>query len=294
MERTNNRSDRGSEANRRRAGPLNTTFETWDGTAPPSTTVTAPSPGLERNKTEGPRTTRPSERTNKNYLSPQSLAAPSAAATARRSVYGPVATQKGETKHRDALPLASVCTRLSKETFKPGTIFRALVHEESLDRASGSSINPTDRSVTESRFGPISSKWRKMVVIGAYQDHYVSVPMYTHNGRGLSRKAKPEEYVSVRDHRQAGPFTALSKHRPLVTKLIESWVGFYDPVSTLHFTYSVSRGYILPVAYEGFLEPDSTKMLVDLVREYTVPQIVNPDPRPLQDSSKPSPTGVYW
>ena len=183
----------------------------------------------------------------------------SAAATARRSNYAP-STQDHNGGHKHKF------NKLAKEAFKPGVIVRAVVHEPNIVKpAHASSVTVADRQVTDTMYGQVISKVRKLIVVSTHYDHYTAVPLYTHNGHGLSRKSKPDEYVSVQDHRQSDPFKQLSVHIPLVTGHLNRDVNPYDPVTTAHVPYLVSRPYVLPVCHEGSLEPDSTRRLLELV-----------------------------
>ena len=68
--------------------------------------------------------------------------------------------------------------------------------EQDFRAASGqSNFTIADKNTTQSRYGLINSKVRKMIVVECYADHYVAVALFTHNGKGLSRKKKPEEYI---------------------------------------------------------------------------------------------------
>ena len=160
-------------------------------------------------------------------------------------------------------------TRFPKDAFKPGVIFRAALHEEDfMGAAKESEITKTDSNRSETKYGPVYTKQRKMIVVAIHQDHYVAVPLYTHNGKGLSKKGKPDEYVSIRDHRTTGPFTKLSIHAPLVTEYMNSGIRLYDPRSSAHLAYPVSRKYTLPVIPEGCLDKISIKNLLRLYQNY--------------------------
>lgn len=249
---------------------------------------TAPKPSRETYEAATPQA-QSHRHVGRNY-SHASVSPPSAAATARQNTYVQrpkmQSTYKAESlavRDHDAAPFAgqkSKCIKLPKQAYQPGMLIRAVIHEPNLDRASGSSsITVTDLAVTETRYGLVTSKWRKLIVIGTYQDHYMAVPLYTHNGRGLSRKSKPEEFVSIQDHRQVEPFTALSEHDPLVTEYLYPDVYPLDPISTAHIPYTISRGYVLPVVHEGFLDYESTARLLRLVGTFEFPA---PDPLPLR------------
>lgn len=169
-------------------------------------------------------------------------------------------------------PRTTRSIRVPKWAFAPGLIIRALVHEPGLREVSNySAFTAADRHYTDSKFGSICSKYRKLIVIGTYEDHYMAIPLYTHNGRGLRGKSNPDEYVSVQDHRQSKQFTALSSHNPLVTKHLTEGIDLFDPKSTAHITFPVCRRYELAVVHEGFLQETSTKKLLHLVRKFLLP-----------------------
>ena len=61
--------------------------------------------------------------------------------------------------------------KIAKQLYKPGMIVRAIVHEPHFNAAA----NVVDPNKTQSIFGPIYSKYRKMIVIALYEDHYVAM-----------------------------------------------------------------------------------------------------------------------
>ncbi len=159
--------------------------------------------------------------------------------------------------------------KLSKSLFKPGMIVRAAVHEPDLHgTAGGSAMTLADRYTTESRFGTIHSKYRKMIVIALYETHYLAIPLYTHNGNGVAHKSKPDEYISVRDHRSPGPFSIQTVHGELVTDQVNAGIHPYDPNSLAHITYPVARKYDLPLIVEGQLGKRSAKHLWSLYDDF--------------------------
>lgn len=125
-----------------------------------------------------------------------------------------------------------------------------------------------DRYTTESRFGTIHSKYRKMIVIALYETHYLAIPLYTHNGNGVARKPKPDEYISVRDHRSSEPFSKQTVHGELVTDQVNTGIHPYDPNCLAHITYPVARKYDLPVIVEGQLNKRSAKHLWSLYDDF--------------------------
>ena len=154
--------------------------------------------------------------------------------------------------------------KLAKEVYKPGMIVRAILHEPFLTAAT----DIKDKSRSESIYGTVFTKYRKMVVVALYQNHYIALPIYTHHGKGLQGKAEPDEYVSIKDHRSPGSFTTLTKHRALVTENLNSGIDPYHPKATTHLTYPVSRKYEAPVTLEGNLDKPSIAYLLTLFYDF--------------------------
>ncbi|KAL8870168.1 MAG: hypothetical protein Q9174_003723 [Haloplaca sp. 1 TL-2023] len=205
---------------------------------------------------------------------------PSAASQARRSIYAQPA--KEEAYHKQScLPLEERDADLveielnkgrvyKKREYRPGMIVRGLLHEQDYVATSkGSNITISERNRTDSRFGPICTKWRKMIVLGIFQDHYTAIPLFTHNGNGLANKQCPDEFVSIQDHRVKGKSAQQSKHKPLTTETINSGIDLFDVKSAAHVTYTLSRKFDLPVVMEGCLDRRSLNRLVDLFKLYS-------------------------
>ena len=107
-----------------------------------------------------------------------------------------------------------------------------------------------------------------MVIVNCYTNNYEAIPLYTHGGRGLDNK-NANEYISVHDPRdKSGTFKKLSRHGMLVMEQLHNWINLYDPKTTAHIAYPVSRSYDLPVIHEGHLDKASTDHLVELVNMY--------------------------
>ena len=200
--------------------------------------------------------------------------APSAAATSRNSAYtssnwrdqprptyGP-----GQPNARVNGSLSSKFEIFPSAFYRPGVIITSPLHEQDYNEAN-STVTVDNRSITPSEFGNIHTKYRKMIVVACYSKHYIAIPLYTHNGRGLINKAD-EEYISVQDHRDPSMnFQALSKHGSLMTAHLQDGIKRYDPLTTAHFTYPSSKHYDCKVVFEGCLKPRSTELLVRLFNE---------------------------
>ena len=199
---------------------------------------------------------------------------PSAAATSRvsaynsgnwrdqpRPAYGP-----GQPNARGNGSLRSKFEVFPSTFYRPGIIITSPLHEQDYNEAN-STVTADNRSITPSEFGNIHTKYRKMIVVACYSKHYVAVPLYTHNGRGLINKADGE-YISIQDHRDTSMnFQALSRHGSLLTGHLQEGIKKYDPLTTAHFTYPSSKHYDCKVVYEGCLKPRSTDLLVRLFNE---------------------------
>lgn len=160
---------------------------------------------------------------------------------------------------------------MSKNNIRPGSIIRAPVHTQDFRATSfGSEMTGAiDRHVTPSAtYGNIYTKVRKMIVIACYHSHYISVPLFTHNGKGLQNKKAPDEYISVKDHRNPAPFKALSRNGILYTKELSMDVNLYEPATTAHATYIVSRAYNLQATPEGVLQDESLRKLIDICNRF--------------------------
>lgn len=226
-----------------------------------------------------------------NHRPPSALNPPSAAAVSRAASYTPYGRPPSYNRsyfpnpdddHFRLRREANQGIKLRKEDYKPGMIIRAPLHEQDSRgdaRSLGTNSNVSvasasseatlaEKYTTPSRFGTIFTKYRKMIVVACHQDNYVAIPLYTHNGRGLVNKARPDEFVSVRDHRykerEKGEWRQLSKWEPLVTEYVREGIDLFETKTTAHLAYPVSRRYGLPVVNEGWLRGSSLRVMRDL------------------------------
>ncbi|KAI4130766.1 MAG: hypothetical protein LQ341_006426 [Variospora aurantia] len=225
-----------------------------------------------------------------NHHPPSALNPPSAAAVSRAASYTPY--QRPASYNRSHIPdpmtdwlrirrEANQGVRLRKDEYKPGMIIRAPLHEQdgrgdarALGSSSSVGSNASEATLAEkyttpSRFGPIFTKYRKMIVVACHQDNYVAIPLYTHNGNGLVYKTRPDEFVSVKDHRDKDEgWQPLSRWKPLVTEYVREGIDIFERKTTAHLAYPVSRNYRLPVVKEGFLKGSSAKAMRDLYERF--------------------------
>ncbi|KAI4097800.1 MAG: hypothetical protein LQ344_000072 [Seirophora lacunosa] len=225
-----------------------------------------------------------------NHRPPSALTPHSAAAVSRATSYRPYQRPPSQSRSHVPDPMtdwlrirreANQGVRLRKDEYKLGMIIRAPLHEQDSRgdaRALGSSSSVgsnaseatlAEKYTTPSRFGAIFTKYRKMIVVACHQDNYVAIPLYTHNGNGLVYKARPDEFVSVKDHRDKDEeWQPLSRWKPLVTEYVREGIDIFERKTTAHLAYPVSRSYRLPVVKEGFLKGSSAKAMRDLYERF--------------------------
>ena len=200
---------------------------------------------------------------------------PSAAAVSRASAYtskdwrastGPSFNRQNQSDPRTKRHAEEMVFPAS--FYRPGVIIRAPLHEQDYMTANSTVTVPDNRSITPSEFGNIHTKYRKMIVVACFAKHYIAVPLFTHNGRGLVNK-KANEYVSIRDHRnESRTFRALSQYKPLTTEHMNDGTRILDVLTTAHITYPHSKHYACKVVHEGHLDTGSINHLVTLFNTF--------------------------
>ena len=163
--------------------------------------------------------------------------------------------------------------KLARHKFKPGMIMRCSMHEEDyMGTSRGADMTVASKFVSKSFAGNIFTKIRFMIVVARHENHYTAVPLYTHNGNGLSMKTADEkmEYVSVKDHRIKGKFTPQTQNGVLSTEYLKPGTHILDPKSTAHVTYTIPRRYDLPVVHHGHLTEQATNQLVKLCKQWAL------------------------
>ncbi|KAI0103994.1 hypothetical protein GGR51DRAFT_561371 [Nemania sp. FL0031] len=148
-------------------------------------------------------------------------------------------------------------------SYKIGVIFSAPHHTAG---SSESWVSINDPYQTATPFGVVYSKFRKMVVIKVFGEHVISVPIYSHNGKGLEGKAFVKEYVSIRDIADRTPLPPEGIHYKLLAIANPDFLGrVVSGKSTVKLTEFCSHRYTSPATIEGELESNSTKRLLGLV-----------------------------
>ena len=186
---------------------------------------------------------------------------------------------------------ASICCRFPKEEFNVGTIIKAPIHEEDFNwTARPPSIEESEAAEERGRYShsgmstqwntqkkqrhltfsnwndPIYTEVRFMIVVALFYDHYLAIPLYTHQGNGLARKHNKWEYASIEDYR--GPKSFNEGEFLLHTEYLKPDCKHLLPQSVAHVAYPVSRKYALPVAPQGYLTKDSKAYLANVFGQY--------------------------
>ena len=164
------------------------------------------------------------------------------------------------------------------EKFRPGTIIHATQYEEAWPSRETESNAAT--LVIGEAGQKISTKSRFLIVVAQNKSCYTTVPVYTHNGKGLTDNHVKDEHVSIRDHKiPKKDFKPLTVHAPLVTQDLKAPTRIMD-VAAAWLTYPVSKPYWVPVKLVGHLKDESTKQLTDLYQRFMK----------VKDESPPSPS----
>ena len=172
-----------------------------------------------------------------------------------------------------------------RSEFKVGTIIRMNVHEPDFKGTSKTAVFKASQASTlvgggpgvgrrkEHRhhgdFGPIYSENRICIVVNVAKSVYFAVPLFTHEGKGLSKidPGEREDWISVEDHRKLGHCQQQSQHRPLRTAYMSPHANILDAMSTAWIPYGFPCRFDVPVAYQGKLDKASAERLVRLHRE---------------------------
>lgn len=81
------------------------------------------------------------------------------------------------------------------DEYEVGVIFSFATHEHHYDQ----SLVDIEGDTSFTRLGVVNSKFRKHIVVRRYPDHVIALPIFTHQGNGLTRKRSKNEYISIRD-----------------------------------------------------------------------------------------------
>ncbi|KAI2628179.1 hypothetical protein GGS21DRAFT_528115 [Xylaria nigripes] len=153
------------------------------------------------------------------------------------------------------------------KSYRFGVIFSAPHHTPgSIEERWVSVMDPHN---TATPYGIVHSKYRKMVVLKAYGEHCICVPIYTHNGRGLEGKPFLQEWVSISDVADPNPAAPEGPHVKLHAVANPDFRGLVVAGrSCIKLSEICSHRYDSPATMEGRLDSDRTlprKRLLRLV-----------------------------
>ena len=163
--------------------------------------------------------------------------------------------------------------QLKKADFKAGMIFMAPIHTEDWH----ANAQPNSYTTISQTYGPIYTKCRMMIVVAKYENHYVSLPIYTHGGHGIERKPAKWEYVSIRDSRQPRPYLDPGPNPPITELNMLTASLVLAPSAFVHLPYVVSRVYELHIRPQGELGPKALVQLIALHNRF-MPDAMAPLP----------------
>ena len=156
---------------------------------------------------------------------------------------------------------------MTRESCVVGKIFRAAVHEQDFADIPGWSGAIDDTKTVLTHAGSVYSKVRWMIVVSIYKEHYMAIPLYTHNGSGLANRSDEakREYTSIHDGRVwPGGFENLSKDNPVLEAEMFDGTTLLSKKTVAHLTAPLQRKFGLYVEEQGALDPESAEIMVHL------------------------------
>jgi hypothetical protein len=165
-----------------------------------------------------------------------------------------------------------------QKSYKVGVIFSAPLHE-----AASKNTVLTDFHVGESNCGPVYTKVRKFVVVACFASHIWALPIYTHNGNGLSKNFNRDEFVSIRDVDEdpARVRPAESKYRLLFSVRTEelrnsNYKAHWNMMSNyaaLHLARPICHKYETRCTFMGKLKKESLDYLLKNFKDLLISKI---------------------
>ncbi|KAM0561133.1 hypothetical protein ACHAPJ_003637 [Fusarium lateritium] len=142
----------------------------------------------------------------------------------------------------------------NKRELRPGTIISAPYHSQYRDKT----VSTVNFNTAVSGFGAVYSKYRKMIILEAWADHVVCLPIYSYNGKGLqNRQGMIEEYMDVRDAYEEDSEPGDTNDKPLQALRSEDWPGrntFIIGKTVIKLTEKINHHIALKCSIEGKLE----------------------------------------
>ncbi|KAH7185758.1 uncharacterized protein B0J16DRAFT_320525 [Fusarium flagelliforme] len=159
--------------------------------------------------------------------------------------------------------------RHSRHDLKRGTIISAPFHSQYRQ----DTVSTLDLNTGVSAFGPVYSKYRKMIIIETWAEHVVCLPIFTYNGNGLEmRQGMVEEYMDVRDVDDECPAPPQTPYEPLIAIRDEKWLGrntFIAGKAVVKLTEKTTHSLSQKCSIEGKLEPAHFQRMYKALLELT-------------------------
>ncbi|KAL4724021.1 hypothetical protein ACLX1H_008625 [Fusarium chlamydosporum] len=152
---------------------------------------------------------------------------------------------------------------------KPGTIISAPFHSQYRQ----DTVTALDHNTGISAFGPVYSKYRKMIIIESWAEHVICLPIYTYNSRGLERRqGMVDEYMDIRDVEEEYPAPGDTHYEPLLAVRHEKWTGkntFIAGKAVVKLTEKTTHFHYQKCSIEGKLEPSHFQRMYKALLELT-------------------------
>ena len=151
--------------------------------------------------------------------------------------------------------------------FYPGLVISTPIHEPDFDPSNIGKLEP--RRV-DTVLGPVYSKARKLIVIAVFEDHCVTIPIFSFNENGIKFKSNKDDYVAIKDGFLKSTASSENKHPDLKFTRVKEFRNFTNGFHTMshssyaYITFPMSFRYILPCIIEGHLTKPSIQQLIDL------------------------------
>lgn len=160
-----------------------------------------------------------------------------------------------------------------RSSLPPGTIISAPVHSQS----SYDLVNPDDPNHSLTGFGPVLSKYRKMVVVEVWNEHCICIPMYSYGGKGITNnrsRSASSEYVDIRDiNDEDGQELTQTEHPPLLGMRDNDWPctnAFINKSSILKVTETIPHHFNQRCSIEGRLRDEDVSRLIGLHLQWKI------------------------
>ncbi|KPM42856.1 hypothetical protein AK830_g3670 [Neonectria ditissima] len=167
--------------------------------------------------------------------------------------------------------------RSNSKDLKIGTIISTPHHTQGREDF----VDPNNPNQAWSPFGPVHSKYRKMVVVEGWGEHYNCLPIYTYNGRGLDsygvdylhREDIFDEYIGIQEGEEDEPQTNTEpqdeyRYRSLTAYRHQRWKeprNFISDAALIKLTEQHNHNAGDRCSIEGRIKPDDMLRLLDIL-----------------------------